>query len=91
MSKIILDTKPEPKAGSTDEQAAVKAELSARAADAINMAGRGLFAAVDSCNNNAPDGKTLAILVIAQGYVNDALYALIQRENSGILDPGQVG
>lgn len=88
--KIILDVGPDPKAGSTGEQADVKAGLSTQAAEAINMAGRGLVAAVESCQNNIPDGKTLAILVIAQGYVNDAMYALIQRENSGILDPDQV-
>lgn len=89
--KIILSEAAEPKEGTADELATIKAALCAKAAAAIETAGRGLFSAIKACETNAADGKTLAVLVVVQGYINDALMALIQRENSGLLDPDQLG
>lgn len=89
--KIILSEAKEPKEGTADELATIKAALCAAAKDAIEMAGRGLLTAVKACEANTADGKTMAVLVVVQGYINDAIMKLITRENSGLLDPDQLG
>jgi hypothetical protein len=66
------------------DRAGLKAELAKKAEEAINQAGSGLVAADEQCRLNSANGHTLAVLVCVQGYINDAMMALIERENLGI-------
>jgi hypothetical protein len=71
--------------GGATDQADLKIQLAKKALDAIMQAGNGLVAAANDCEANTPTPKTQYVLVMVQGYINDALAALIERENSGIL------
>lgn len=68
-----------------NEQAVLKAELSKKAFLAIQQAGNGLVAAANDAEANVPTAKTIYVLTIVQGYVVDALAALLERENAGII------
>jgi hypothetical protein len=71
--------------GGATDQADLKIQLAKKAFDAIQQAGNGLVAAANDCEANAATARTIYVLAIVQGYVVDAMAALIERENSGIL------
>ena len=80
MSKIVIpDAPPAP-----TQQADLKAGLCAEAEGFIEMAGRGLHAAYEDCKAGTASAKTLIVLNVVQGYINDAASKLIEREFSGI-------
>jgi hypothetical protein len=80
VSKIVIpDAPPEP-----TQQADMKAGLCAEASGFLEQAGRGLFAAIQDCEAGTPSAKTIIVLNVVGGYINDAQNKLIEREFSGI-------
>jgi hypothetical protein len=57
------------------------AALALRATDAVEQAGRGLGVVYGKCRANTADSITVGVLLVVQGYVNDALKALHERES----------
>lgn len=74
-----------PNDAGVTEQAVLKAELSRKAFEAIMQAGNGLVAAANDCEYNTPKASTLYVLTVVQGYVVDAMSALLERENAGVI------
>lgn len=71
--------------GGAEDQADMKLQLSKKAYMAIQQAGNGLVAAANDTEANTPTAHTLFVLTVVQGYVVDAMAALLERENSGII------
>jgi hypothetical protein len=66
------------------DRASLIADLNKKAEEAINMAGQGLIAAYEQVKVNASNGHTMYVLVVVQGYINDALAKMIEIQNLGI-------
>jgi hypothetical protein len=66
------------------DRAALIAKLNEDAATALNEAGNGLIAAFEQVKVNASNGHTMYVLVVVQGYINDAMAKMIEIQNLGI-------
>ena len=66
------------------DRAALIAKLNAEASEALNEAGNGLIAAYEQTKVNASNGHTMYVLVVVQGYINDAMAKFIEIQNLGI-------
>lgn len=57
-----------------------KALLSGQATKALQQAGQGLAETFNQCRANTADLRTIEALMHVQGYITDAVRALLERE-----------
>jgi hypothetical protein len=66
------------------DRAKLISDLNKAAEKSLNEAGNGLIAAFEQVKVNASNGHTMYVLVIVQGYINDAMAKMIEIQNLGI-------